>query len=181
MKKKSRRWLTILIVAFLGIIGLNFGHVHADDDDDYKIDQMDVDVKVLSDGDLYVKRTITYDFTDAYHNGVYYTQELPGEGASVVGVGIKDGYYNSNSIPINNSKEDGTCKVTKNFGELKFKVYAPEDSKATFNYRYIIHAGVTNYKDAARLNWQLIGTQWQQDLHNVNIKISFPDKISNLR
>ena len=168
-------------MAFLGIIGLNFGHVHADDDDDYKIDQMDVDVKVLSDGDLYVKRTITYDFTDAYHNGVYYTQELPGEGASVVGVGIKDGYYNSNSIPINNSKEDGTCKVTKNFGELKFKVYAPEDSKATFNYRYIIHAGVTNYKDAARLNWQLIGTQWQQDLHNVNIKISFPDKISNLR
>lgn len=181
MKKKSRRWFTILIVAFLGIIGLNFGHIHADDDDDYKIDQMDVDVKVLSDGDLYVKRTITYDFTDAYHNGVYYTQELPGEGASVVGVGIKDGYYNSNSIPINNSKEDGTCKVTKNFGELKFKVYAPEDSKATFNYRYIIHAGVTNYKDAARLNWQLIGTQWQQDLHNVNIKISFPDKISNLR
>ena len=40
MKKKSRRWFTILIVAFLGIIGLNFGHVHADDDDDYKINQM---------------------------------------------------------------------------------------------------------------------------------------------
>ena len=51
MKKKSRRWLTILIVAFLGIIGLNFGHVHADDDDDYKINQMDVDVKILPNGD----------------------------------------------------------------------------------------------------------------------------------
>ena len=59
MKKKSKRWLTILIVAFLGIIGLNFGHVHADDDDDYKINQMDVDVIILPNGDAEVTRSPT--------------------------------------------------------------------------------------------------------------------------
>lgn len=84
MKRKSRQWLTILIVAFLGIVGLNLGHVHADD---YKIDQMDVDVIILSNGDAEVTRSVSYDFENDFH-GVYYRQELPNKGASDVSVDL---------------------------------------------------------------------------------------------
>lgn len=114
MKKKSRRWLTILIVVFLGIIGLNFGHVHADDDDDYKIDRMDVNVKILSNGDAEVTRKVYYDFEGDFH-GVYYRQELPGKGASDISVDLN---YNDDdskphhlNVPINDSSKNNTCKV----------------------------------------------------------------------
>ena len=56
-------------MAFLGIIGLNFGHVHADDD--CEIDQMNVNVKVLSDGNVEVTRSVLYYFYNKFH-GIYY-------------------------------------------------------------------------------------------------------------
>ena len=181
MKKKSRRWLTILIVAFLGIIGLNFGHVHADDDDDYKINQMDVDVKILPNGDAEVTRSVLYDFENDFH-GVYYRQELPGKGASDVSVDLN---YNDNdskphnlNVPINDSGKNNTCKVVQNNNSLKFKVYHEvSDDDLTVTYNYTIHGAVTNYKDAARLNWKVIGNHWDVPLHNVTINIWLPGKL----
>ena len=185
MKKKSRRWLTILIVAFLGIIGLNFGHVHADDDDDYEIDQMNVNVKVLSDGNVEVTRSVLYYFYNNFH-GIYYQQELPGKGASNVGVDLD--YIDDNlnqhrlKVPVNNSGKNNTCKVVQNNNLLKFKIYHKvSDNDLTVTYRYIIHGAVTNYKDAARLNWKIIGSQWDVPLHDVSINISFPSKVPGLK
>ena len=181
MKKKSKRWLTILIVAFLGIIGLNFGHVHADDDDDYKINQMDVDVIILPNGDAEVTRSVLYDFENDFH-GVYYRQELPGKGASGISVDLN---YNDDdskphhlNVPINDSGKNNTCKVVQNNNLLKFRVYHEvSDNDLTVTYHYIIHGAVTNYKDAARLNWKVIGNHWDVPLHNVTINIWLPGKL----
>ena len=107
MKKKSKKWLTIFIVAFLGIIGLSYGHAHADDNDDYKINRMNVDVKILPNGDAEVTREVHYDFDSDYH-GVYYRQELPGKGASDPSVSlnyIDDDNNHTVKIPINNSEK----------------------------------------------------------------------------
>ena len=166
-----------MIVAFLGIIGLNFGHVHADDDDDYEIDQMNVNVKVLSDGNVEVTRSVLYYFYNNFH-GIYYQQELPGKGASNVGVDLD--YIDDNlnqhqlKVPVNNSGKNNTCKVVQNNNLLKFKIYHKvSDNDLTVTYRYIIHGAVTNYKDAARLNWKIIGSQWDVPLHDVRYKYIF--------
>lgn len=169
--KRGLRLLGIVFVGFL--LGL-FAMTQAKADDDYTITHYNVNVHVLNNGDAAVEQRITYDFDGTFH-GVYYNQDTKGIGDltnPTVSV-VHDGQ--TTQLSQNDSQLANTFTTTESNNLYKMKVYYPiQDAQATFIYRYHLSRVVTNYQDTAELNWKVIGTGWDQPLHDVAIHIQLP-------
>ncbi|MFR0597532.1 DUF2207 family protein [Limosilactobacillus mucosae] len=170
--KKQLTWLmgvmALMIMILIPIQGLADG--------DFNIKQYQVNVDVLKNGDANLTQKITYEFNGDFH-GVYYNQDLKGIGkADQIAAAVEQNGHLT-KLPISQSGQNDTVKTTQTNDWLKLKVYHQiSDAEATFIYHYRLHNVITSYQDTAELNWKIIGTGWDEPLHNVSIVIQLPGK-----
>ncbi|MDC2829785.1 DUF2207 domain-containing protein [Limosilactobacillus mucosae] len=170
--KKQLTWLmgvmALMIMILIPIQGLADG--------DFNIKQYQVNVDVLKNGDADLTQKITYEFDGDFH-GVYYNQDLKGIGkADQIAAAVEQNGHLT-KLPISQSGQNDTVKTTQTNDWLKLKVYHQiSDAEATFIYHYRLHNVITSYQDTAELNWKIIGTGWDEPLHNVSIVIQLPGK-----
>ncbi|MFR0514700.1 DUF2207 family protein [Limosilactobacillus mucosae] len=170
--KKQLTWLmgvmALMIMILIPIQGLADG--------DFNIKQYQVNVDVLKNGDANLTQKITYEFNGDFH-GVYYNQDLKGIGkADQIAAAVEQNGHLT-KLPISQSGQNDTVKTTQTNDWLRLKVYHQiSDAEATFIYHYRLHNVITSYQDTAELNWKIIGTGWDEPLHNVSIVIQLPGK-----
>lgn len=170
--KKQLTWLmgvmALMIMILIPIQGLADG--------DFNIKQYQVNVDVLKNGDADLTQKITYEFDGDFH-GVYYNQDLKGIGkADQISAAVEQNGHLT-KLPVNQSGQNNTVKTSQTDDWLKLKVYHQiSDAEATFIYHYRLHNVITSYQDTAELNWKIIGTGWDEPLHNVSIVIQLPGK-----
>ncbi len=170
--KKQTAWLmgiiALMVIILIPIQGLADG--------DFDIKQYQVNVDVLKNGDADLTQKITYEFNGDFH-GVYYNQDLKGIGkADRIAAAVEQNGHLT-KLPISQSGQNDTVKTTQTNDWLKLKVYHQvSDEDVTFIYHYRLHNVITSYQDTAELNWKIIGTGWDEPLHNVSIVIQLPGK-----
>ncbi|MDC2840675.1 DUF2207 domain-containing protein [Limosilactobacillus mucosae] len=170
--KKQTAWLmgiiALMVIILIPLRGLADG--------DFDIKQYQVGIEVLTNGDADLTQKITYEFDGDFH-GVYYNQDLKGIGkADQIAAAVEQNGHLT-KLPISQSGQNDTVKTTQTNDWLKLKVYHQvSDEDATFIYHYRLHNVITSYQDTAELNWKIIGTGWDEPLHNVSIVIQLPVK-----
>lgn len=170
--KKQLTWLmgvmALMIMILIPIQGLADG--------DFDIKQYQVGIEVLTNGDADLTQKITYEFNGDFH-GVYYNQDLKGIGkADQIAAAVEQNGHLT-KLPVNQSGQNNTVNTSQTDDWLKLKVYHQiSDAEATFIYHYRLHNVITSYQDTAELNWKIIGTGWDEPLHNVSIVIQLPGK-----
>lgn len=145
--------------------------------DKAQVQNYQVEAQIQKNGDIELTQRVNYQFNTDLH-GVYYNQDLTGiKGATQPKVSVDEGYRKLN-LKQSQSGENNTFKVTKTKKKLSLKVYhnIDADDNQTFIYKYRLLGAITNYRDTAEMNWQIIGNGWDNDLNNVKLTISLPQK-----
>ncbi|WP_129045501.1 DUF2207 domain-containing protein [Companilactobacillus metriopterae] len=137
----------------------------------YSVTNYDEVVEVKDNGGADVTQKITYDFKGKY-KGVEFVQDIRGTGGGTL---PKVTYFPENkNLKINSIGSSEELFATAE-GNLS-------NEKVTFVYKYSLSDLVTNYKDTAQINWNVIGSEWTADLYNVNIVFKLPKRnISGLK
>lgn len=185
MNNLKNRSFIITIITFILMINVTaFCPVHADDDDDgpeYTISNLNINCHIKKNGAIQLTRTVTYHFdTDA--NGLTYQQELPKENSPyhIQKIEIADNNAKFKPIQQNDSGNNNTYTVTQGDAADTFliKTYhsVGSDNNVKIRYIFTMDDAVTNYKDAARLNYKVIGNDTNVAQRNVHIKFNFDQK-----
>ncbi|MFJ6933410.1 MAG: DUF2207 family protein [Lactobacillus gallinarum] len=174
MKKKLLNLIGILSLISIFVIWTQ--PVKADVD--YDITDMNVTAKVNRDGSVMIHRKIYYDFDSDAH-GVFYRQNLTQKQQ------IKDIQVKVNNQPVvaANNEKNNTYQLTKKDNSYRFKVFhrISEDSRIKVEYSYKILNLITNYKDAAELNFKIIGNGWDTDIDHAQATVVFPEPVKGLK
>ena len=184
MNNSKRRSFIVAIIAFILTISVvALRPVHADDDDgpEYTISKLNINCQIEKNGAVRLTRTITYNFDDDA-DGLTYQQELPKTNSPyhVEKVEIADNNAKLKPIQQNDSGNNNTYTIIPDAWNENFliKTYHSVDSgnNVTIRYVFTMNDAVTNYADAARLNYKVIGNDTDVTQKNVHIKFNFGQK-----
>ncbi len=184
MNNSKRRSFIVAIIAFILTISVvALRPVHADDDDgpEYTISKLNINCQIEKNGAVRLTRTVTYNFDDDA-DGLTYQQELPKTNSPyhVEKVEIADNNAKLKPIQQNDSENNNTYTVTQGDKDDTFliKTYHSVDcdNNVTIRYVFTMNDAVTNYADAARLNYKVIGNDTDVTQKNVHIKFNFGQK-----
>ena len=183
MNNSKRRSFIVAIIAFILTISVTaLRTVHADDDGpEYTISKLNINCQIEKNGAVRLTRTVTYNFDDDA-DGLTYQQELPKTNSPyhVEKVEIADSNAKLKPIQQNDSGNNNTYTVTQGDKDDTFliKTYHSVDcdNNVTIRYVFTMNDAVTNYADAARLNYKVIGNDTDVTQKNVHIKFNFGQK-----
>lgn len=171
-----------LCFSIFSMMFLSMGIIHADDSPSYSINRLNINCKVEKNGSVQLTRTVTYKFNDDAH-GLTYQQELPKDDSDYsvkkVEIADKDGkFYN---VAKSNKHHNNTYSISndEDFPDIfKIKTYhkIKDGQQVTIRYVFTMADAVTNYHDAARLNYKIIGFDTDVPQKNVNITFNFGQK-----
>ena len=135
----------------------------------YTIENYEVDIKVNENNVLNVKEVIDADFIYEKHGII---RNIP----------YKNTYYRTGKTvetkaKIRNLKVNAPYSETKENGELKIKIGSASET-ITGNKQYVItydyDVGDDNIEEYDDLYFNIIGTNWDTEIKNVNFKIEMP-------
>ncbi len=184
MNNSKKRSFIVTMITFILMISVTaLRPVHADDDDgpEYTISKLNINCQIEKNGAVRLTRTVTYNFDDDA-DGLTYQQELPKTDSPyhVEKVEIADNNAKLKPIQQNNSGNNNTYTVTQGDKSDTFliKTYHSVDcdNNVTIRYVFTMNDAVTNYADAARLNYKVIGNDTDVTQKNVHIKFNFGQK-----
>ena len=75
----------------------------------------------------------------------------------------------------------GVYTLDKYSTEADFKIYCPSKKQKVFCMEYTIKNAVVIHNDVAELYWNLIGTNYREDIEDFQAKIHLPGKDTDLR
>lgn len=180
IKKFQNRFLEICFSIF-AVFLLSFGVVRADDGPSYSINKLNINCKIEKNGALQLTRTVTYKFEDDAH-GLTYQQELPKDNSkySIQKVEITNENGHFQNVTKSDSHENNTYSVSNNDLPDTFLIKTYHKIKSgqqvTIKYVFTMADAITNYRDAARLNYKVIGFDTNVPQKNVNITFNFGKK-----
>ncbi|MCI0632804.1 MAG: DUF2207 domain-containing protein [Actinobacteria bacterium] len=136
---------------------------------DYHFPEVRIDANVLSNGDLLLEETRTFDFQNGPFTYAYFN--------------VSDPEDHVRDFTINELRDDGTevpvepdyavhSIVTEGF-QAQWS-YQSEDETRTWVFRYRVACAVDQYSDTAHLYWQFIGTGWDQPTEHAVITVHLP-------
>ena len=130
---------------------------------DYTIDEMDIDVELLEDGDVFVTENQTYTFESEF-NGI--TRVLiPKEGTDIVNVEARE------------SNDD--LKIEQD--DTEYKIHRKgENETVTIELSYLIEDGVTIYSDVAEFAWPFFDTNNESDYEQFEVTVSPPQQTNDV-
>lgn len=202
-----------MIKILIGLIVLLFSPVIVKADVDYEITDYYIESHILDNGDLKVKELFVLDgYFNGYERDIVYTNyslaiiedEMDFSNSSIYNadgiydLSIKAKYVddvdfntmnnqNFDEFSITNYASNGTKgKYIKSIisGGERYRMYYPSDyDRVAFYITYTIDNAVVMHNDVAELYWNFIGTDYADDLNNLNIKVYLPseDKSDNFR
>ena len=179
--KKFQKIFFEICFSIFAVFLLSFGIIRADDDPSYSINKLNINCKIEKNGSLQLTRTVTYKFSDDAH-GLTYQQELPKDNSkySIQKVEIANGNGHFQNVTKSNSHKNNTYSVSDNDLPDVFliKTYhkIKSDQQVTIKYVFTMADAITNYRDAARLNYKVIGFDTDVPQKNVNITFDFGKK-----
>ena len=145
---------------------------------EYRIDQVDIEATVGSDGSLSVREVREFDFDGSFH-GVYWripTGSYQGRSidTTILSVGeIVDGSYVE--FEQSDSGMDHTYELSEYYSYVQVKLYsAHEDESAQFAIVYRDSNLATRYDDTSELYWKFVSDGWDVESENVNCVIHLP-------
>lgn len=179
---KKRSFIVAIITFILTISVATLRTVHADDDaPEYTISKLNINCQIEKNGAVRLTRTVTYNFDDDA-DGLTYQQELPKTNSPyhVEKVEIADNNAKLKPIQQNDSGNNNTYTIIPDAWNENFliKTYHSVDSgnNVTIRYVFTMNDAVTNYADAARLNYKIIGNDTDVTQKNVHINFDFGQK-----
>ena len=130
---------------------------------DYTIDEMDIDVELKEDGDVFVTENQTYTFESEF-NGI--TRVLiPKEGTDIVNVEARE---NNEDLKI---EQDDT----------EYKIHRKgENETVTIELSYLIEDGLTIYSDVAEFAWPFFDTNNESDYEQFEVTVSPPQQTNDV-
>lgn len=137
----------------------------------YLIESYNIDMKVNEDNTFDIKETIAVNFTGYGKHGIF--RKIPLRNT----VERLDGTKSNNRAKITNisvndefkTSNDGSYKVIK-IGNANKIV----SGRKTYTIKYTYNIGKDPLKDADELYFNLIGTEWDTSINNVNFTIRMP-------
>lgn len=181
--KKAQGFIFKIFFALVAVLLLVTGNIHADDGPSYSINKLDINCKVEENGALQLTRTVTYKFHDSAH-GLMYQQGLPKANADYVveKVEVADNNGKFHNVANNETHANNTYSVLTNDQNDNFKIKTyhkiSDGEKVTIRYVFTLNSAIVNYKDAARLNYKVIG--FNTDVPQKNVNITFDMGKQNL-
>lgn len=167
--KNFRKFIFFILIFF----SFNFSFAEPS----YYINTLKIEAKINSNGSVDVKEYILYDINNI--NGVLYNIDYKGYGElkDLKVLFEKRGkfYIAKNS----NSKKAGSYQLEDIDDLAKIKLFLPlRHRKNWFLFKYTLTAGVNVYNDIAQFNRKMVGKGWQNNIGNVEIKITLPKKVN---
>ncbi len=160
----------ILAVLLLALLALSPGALAAD----YTISAYSMDVSIEADGSGRIAERLTYVFDGSY-NGILSTLDV----SDVEGWGDFSLYVDGDTLLTRVDSMDmvpNTYTLTEDGGMLEVKAYAPgSGGRREFRYEYTLRGLAQRYRDAARLNYRLIGLNNAVTLQNATLSVAFPE------
>ena len=162
----KKNYIKLLFVSFFLFLVFPLG-VNASNG--YTIENYEVDIKVNENNVLNVKEVIDADFIYEKHGII---RNIP----------YKNTYYRTGKTvetkaKIRNLKVNAPYSETKENGELKIKIGSASET-ITGNKQYVItydyDVGDDNIEEYDDLYFNIIGTNWDTEIKNVNFKIEMP-------
>ncbi len=143
---------------------------------EYEITAYEMTVDVQRDGSASIRETLTYDFDGSY-NGILSAFDVSDvDGLDDLELTVDDGAVLTRVDSMQRQPFTYTLKSAGDF--LNVQAYAPGNGgMRVFRYTYRLRGLCQRYRDAARLNYKLIGILNQRTLKNATIRITLPGEV----
>lgn len=138
---------------------------------DYHFREVRIDATVLSNGDLVLEETRTFDFQNGPFTYAYFEVADPAERvrdfemAEVLGDGTE--------VPVR--PDQASHSVSTNGFQARWSNEA-EDEPRTWVFRYRVACAVDVWHDTAHLYWQFIGTGWEKPTQHAVVTVNLPGR-----
>ncbi len=141
--------------------------------DGFSIPAYSMDVAIREDGSAQVTENLTYDFDGSY-NGILSSFDVGDvEGMEDLKLYVDGGTLLRQVDAL--GSEPFTYTAVREGDLVNVKAYAPGNGgQRAFRYEYVFRGLAQRYRDAARLNYKLIGVKNQATLENAILRVSFP-------
>jgi hypothetical protein len=141
--------------------------------DGFSITAYSMDVAIRADGSAQVAENLTYSFDGSYNGFLGVIEVKDVEGLEDLKLYVDGGTLMRRVDAL--GSEPFTYTAVTEGGLLNIKAYAPGDGgQRSLRYEYVLRGLAQRYKDAARLNYKLIGIKNQAALENATLRITFP-------
>ena len=168
-----KQFIYIFFIIFISLFLISDNHAHATQlDKSYDIEQLDMFLKIKSNGDIEVQELFKYQFNgefstitrtigDDNHGGIkgFRAFEFPVE------------RYNGES-PDEPLQELPSSKKGETFNVSR----SAKDETVFFYYEYIIENGVSKFKDISEFYWKFFDSENDSDIHNITIQIKLDEE-----
>lgn len=142
----------------------------------YYIDTLKIEAKINTDGSVDIKEFVLYNANKI--NGILYNIDYKGYGELK---NLQVLFENKGKFYIaknNDSEKIGSYQLKINDGLAKIKLFFPlHHKKNWFLFKYTLPAGITVYNDIAQFNRKMVGKGWQNNIDNVEIRVTLPQKV----
>lgn len=159
-------------IIFISLFLISNNHIHAAQlDKSYDIEQLDMFLRIKSNGDIEVQELFKYQFKgefdtitrtigDDNHGGIkdFRAFEIPME------------RYNGESPDapfqeLSSNKKDETFNISR----------SAKDETVIFYYEYMIENGVSKFNDISEFYWRFLDSKNESDIHNITIQIKLDE------
>lgn len=169
---KKIKYIVALFVIAISMNSNVFGY--------FNIKNYDINAKVINNGDLYVEEKIEY-ATSEERNGVYREIDISNPNNKLNSA--DDFILNSVSVDKTEYKiaqyadngQEGVFQYFQDNKQFSIKVFAPfKNTGRVVEYKYLLKNVAVKYNDVGEIYWNFIGSKWQDEIKNLNIKIELP-------
>lgn len=195
-----------LLLVFLFCIGIVVLGSRVSASSDYGISNYTMDATIQENGDLHVEEYVTYEFEsdmqglyrNILYNYAYRNQKDTMEATSsryqasdVENVSVYTSDHGFDDLVESTLKPDtliakgsdhfySVTSQTSDGYRKQVKAYSPVKAgdKKYIKYTYDIKDVAVKYDDKGEYYWNFIGKDWDVDLHQVTIRLHFPESIS---
>ena len=141
--------------------------------DGFKIPAYSMDVAIREDGSAQVAENLTYSFDGSYNGFLSSIDVKDAEALEDLKLYVDGGTLLRQVDEL--SDEPFTYTAVTEDGLVNIKAYAPgSGGQLSIRYGYVLRGLAQRYRDAARLNYKLIGVRNQATLENATIRVTFP-------
>ena len=136
----------------------------------YKIDNYDVEIKINENNSFDIKEEISVNFYESKHGII---RNIPSENT----VRRNDGTISKNVATISNLSISDKYTISKENKNYNIKIgdkYKTLNGKKDYVIKYNYNIGSDTLEGADEFYFNIIGTEWDTTIENVNFKITLP-------
>lgn len=159
----------LLLIFIMPILGVKASSRY------YEVDEFNITVEILENGDAVVMEEITYNFDGSFNGILRDIDSDRTDGIKDLNVGVLE---NGNIVRFQESGGAGqyVFKMEEEGSLSKLTIYEPSsDEKKTFYIGYTLVNVAERYNDIGIFNRRIIDSGWDIPLNNINITVTIPE------